>query len=48
MKTTLSIGRHSGMVRSDQTRNLEIPGSMLRSPRNDGYTYPIRKLSNTP
>jgi hypothetical protein len=22
--------RHSGMVRQDQTRNLEIPGSMLR------------------
>jgi D-alanyl-D-alanine dipeptidase len=22
--------RHSGMVRKDQTRNLEIPGSMLR------------------
>jgi len=23
--------RHSGMVRSDQTRNLEIPGSPLRA-----------------
>jgi hypothetical protein len=23
-------GRHSGMVRKHQTRNLEIPGSMLR------------------
>jgi hypothetical protein len=23
-------GRHSGMVRQHQTRNLEIPGSMLR------------------
>jgi hypothetical protein len=25
-----SILRHSGMVRQHQTRNLEIPGSMLR------------------
>ena len=25
-----SLFRHSGMVRQHQTRNLEIPGSMLR------------------
>jgi hypothetical protein len=25
-----SMLRHSGMVRQHQTRNLEIPGSMLR------------------
>jgi hypothetical protein len=25
-----SINGHSGMVRKHQTRNLEIPGSMLR------------------
>jgi len=24
------MDRHSGMVRQHQTRNLEIPGSMLR------------------
>jgi hypothetical protein len=26
----LLLRRHSGMVRKHQTRNLEIPGSMLR------------------
>jgi hypothetical protein len=26
----MNILRHSGMVRQHQTRNLEIPGSMLR------------------
>jgi D-alanyl-D-alanine dipeptidase len=25
-----NLSRHSGMVRKHQTRNLEIPGSMLR------------------
>src|SRR6476659_1495824 len=28
------------MVRKDQTRNLEIPGSRLREPRNDGKPSP--------
>jgi D-alanyl-D-alanine dipeptidase len=28
--STLWMRGHSGMVRKDQTRNLEIPGSMLR------------------
>ncbi len=28
--------RHSGMRRQAQTRNLEIPGSRWRAPRNDG------------
>ena len=32
---TKHILRHSGMVRQHQTRNLEIPGSMLRIARND-------------
>jgi hypothetical protein len=27
---SLFLRRHSGMVRQHQTRNLEIPGSMLR------------------
>jgi len=26
----MGMERHSGMVRKHQTRNLEIPGSMLR------------------
>jgi len=29
-KTNRRLDRHSGMVRQHQTRNLEIPGSMLR------------------
>ncbi len=27
----LNVSRHSGMVRQHQTRNLEIPGSVLRT-----------------
>jgi hypothetical protein len=30
MCASISLLRHSGMARKDQTRNLEIPGSMLR------------------
>src|SRR5579872_3381260 len=31
-----SDSRHSGMVRKDQTRNLEVPGSLISlAPRND-------------
>jgi hypothetical protein len=29
-ETPDALSRHSGMVRQHQTRNLEIPGSMLR------------------